>query len=147
MVKSNLIKKKKGQAWSLDAIMAVIIFTAAVLVLFFYALNVLSPADSKLKEIFYEGNLAADLILSENDVGILTDGRVNQTKLDDFLGSYDQKKQTIGVTRDFYFTISGMTSPSYGGKLNTTTTQDFIQITRITIYNNRPSKFELYVYE
>ena len=131
--------------------MATLIFIIAIIILFFYAINFLSKSDEKLEEIFYEGNLASSLVLSDDEVGILTGDRVDQAKLDSFANSYDTKKADIGVIRDFYFTMDYLEvngdSAAYVGKMNVTQTENLIQITRITTYKNKPVKFQLYVWE
>lgn len=151
MVRSLLIRQKSGQAWSLDAVMAIVIFTVAIIALFFYAVNFLSKSDEKLEEIFYEGNVAAAIILSNDYPGILTDERVDQAKLDDFAGNYISRKGAIGINREFYFRmdyleINGVPA-EYVGQINTTQTENLVQITRITIYKDSPVKFQLYIWE
>ncbi len=145
------IKNKKAQGWSLDLIIAGLIFLAGVITLYVYAINYTSQSQKNLDELFYEGNLASELILSEEDFGILTDNRVNQTKLDDYYLNYSSKKAMSGLTHDFYFIMDDLTangnSVDYIGKMNTTNTESLIQITRITIYQEKPTKFQLYVWE
>jgi len=151
MVKSILIKSKNAQVWSLDIVVAIVIFVIGIVLLYVYAINYLSRSDEKLENLFYEGNLAAGLILSDDTFGILSDGKINQTKLDDFSTSYSEKKSSIGVTKDFYFELEGLElnglPATYVGKINNSQIEDFIQITRITVYNNKPTKFQLYIWK
>ena len=135
-------RNKKAQAWGLDLVMAVVIFLVAIVILYLYALNYSSSSKNQLEGLFYEGQLASDLILSEDDFGILTESKVNQTKLDEYSTDYTNKKATLGVINDFYFIIED----SYYGKQNTTQVENSIKITRIAIYHNRPTKLELYVW-
>ena len=143
------IKNKKAQGWSLDLVVAGLIFLVGIITLYVYAINYTSQSQKNLDELFYEGNLASELILSEDDFGILSDKRVNQTKLDDY--DYDLKKSMFGLTNDFYFIMDNLTiegSPEeYVGKINITNTESLIQITRITIYKEKPTKFLLYVWK
>ncbi len=142
---STLIRKKNklGQAWSFDLVMAGFIFLVGIIVLYIYALNYSSSSQKKLDQLLYEGRIASEFILSEENFGILSDGRVNQTKLDQFNSSYTSRKDTFGIIHDFYFNLEGSTY----GKINATQTKDLIQVTRITIYNNNPSKFEIFIYD
>ncbi|MEK6926155.1 MAG: hypothetical protein AABW50_02665 [Nanoarchaeota archaeon] len=135
-------KSRKAQAWGLDVIIASVIFLVGIIILYFYAINYASNSKGQLEELLYEGQLASELILSDDDFGILSENKVNQSRLDNFSTSYDYEKSVLGVTHDFYFNLDG----SVYGRLNSTATEDFIRITRITVYNGKPAKFELYIY-
>jgi hypothetical protein len=144
-----LIKNKKAQIWGLDLIIASIIFLTGIIILFYYAINILPQSKNQLDEFFYEGNLASDLILSEDQYGILSESKVNQTKLESFNSwPNSTKKNLLGVTNNFYFTMEGMNVSNnyYIGMINTSDTDTLVKVTRITIYNDRPTKFELYVW-
>jgi hypothetical protein len=142
--KKNLGKTKRGQAWSFDLVMACFIFLVGIIALYVYAINYSSQAQQHLDQLYYEGTVASDLILGEEDFGILTNGKVNQTKLDEYGPSgYATKKDQLGVIYDFYFSMNGEDF----GRLNTTQTDSLIKITRITIYKLKPTKFELFIYD
>ena len=101
--------------------------------------------------MFYDGNLASKLLLSEESYGLLSDGRINQTKLEAFNSSSSQnKKNSLGAKYNFYFTFPGMKIDGNPvneiGIVNTTEIANLIQITRITIYENTPTKFQLFVW-
>ncbi|MFQ5531753.1 MAG: hypothetical protein ACE5ES_04015 [Candidatus Nanoarchaeia archaeon] len=147
-------RDKKAQAWSLDLVVASLIFLVGIITLYIYAVNFSSQSQEQLNELFYEGNLASELILSDEDLGILTDGKVNQTKLDDFYGlSYQEQRNLLGVKNDFYFNITGLESPSgtpisYVGNPPSvgSGSENLIQITRLTIYKNRPVKINFFAW-
>lgn len=147
----SILTNKRGQGWGLDLIAGVIIFIAGVMVLYVYAINYTSQSNKVLDELYYEGNLISELMLTDEPYGIITDGVVDQTKLDLFNSSYDVRKDTYGVRHDFYFTMENMevggNYVSEIGKVNTTTTKDLMKITRIVAYKNRPTKLEVFVYE
>ena len=69
-------KNKGGQAWSLDIVIASIIFIIGIISLYVYAINYSSQTKNQLDEFFYEGELASKLILSEKETGILSDGKM-----------------------------------------------------------------------
>ena len=145
----KLTKNKKAQAWSLDLIVAGAIFMIGIIVLYVYTVNYSSQTKSDLNELFYEGNLASQLILSEEDDGILSEQKINQTKLEEFDSlSSQEKKSILGLNNDFYFTFPGLeiggTPVDYIGIMNTTDTESLIQVTRLTIYKNKPVKFLVY---
>lgn len=131
---------KKAQVWSFDLIIAGVIFLIGIIILFLYAINYTSQTKNELDELFYEGNLASELILSEEDFGILSDGKVNSTKLAAFDCSV--KKNEMSLKDNFYFILDGNSYCDVPAN-----PENSIKVTRITIYNNKPSKFELLVYD
>ena len=145
-----LILDKKGQAWSMDVIVAIIIFTAGIAILSFYAINLNNQSQINIDDLNYQGNFASEFILSE-ERGILAENKINQTKLDDFYNSdYEDKRVELGVKDNFYFTIPdleiGGIPRDYVGMKNTTEVENFIQVNRFTIYKNKPVMFRLYVW-
>lgn len=152
MILSISIKNKKAQAWSLDLVIASVIFIIGIIVLYVYAINYSSQVKDQLDEFFYEGQLASELILSEKDQGILFQGKINQMKLETFNSlSNQEKKNLLGITHNFYFTFKGLEiggmETDYIGIQNTTSTENFIQITRLSIYKDTPIKFLLYIWK
>lgn len=150
MGQSNLINKK-AQVWGLDLVVASIIFLAGIILLYFYVINYSSQSRSQIEELSYDANLASTLILSEESAGIVSDGKINQTKLDEFYDAdYNSEKAQLGVTNDFYFTLDNLEingSPvSYVGKLNETETASLVKLTRVTVYKDKLTKFEIFVY-
>jgi len=142
---------KKGQAWSLDLVIASVIFLSGIIALYVYAINYTSQTKDQLDELFYQGELASKLILSETGFGIVLDGKINQSKLDEFDGyDYATKKSLLGLTDNFYFTLPGImingTSASYVGKINDTEIESLVQVTRLTVYNNHPVKFQIFMW-
>lgn len=140
----SYLMRKQGQGWGLDVVAAVVIFISGVIILYVYALNYTSQTQDTLNELTYEAHLAADLVLSNDDTGILVDNVVNQSKLDLFNASYLSRKGFFGMSHDFYFTLDGV-GPF--GKLNESAVTDEIAVNRITIYQNKLAPFVLRVYK
>ncbi len=152
LIKRSLPKSKRSQVWSLDIIVAAIIFLIGIIVLYFYAINYSSQAKVELDELFYDGKIASDLLLSEEDFGILINSKINQSKLNGFDALSDQDKRgVLGVSHNFYFTFDNLeingNPTEYVGIINTTQTENLIQVTRLTIYKNKPIKFQLFVWD
>lgn len=146
------ILTKKAQVWSLDLAVASLIFLMGIIILYLYAFNYLSQSDSSLKDIFYEGNVAAEILLSENSPGLLSNNKINQTKIDNFNEkNYTTKKRELNMHNDFYFTIDNLESNGqpigYIGMINSSSIKNKIKITRFTIYKNKPSKLEFFVWK
>jgi len=142
---------RKGQVWGLDLMIGVVIFLIGIILLFFYAINFSDQSGDRLAEFFYEGNLGSDFLLSDGSLGILSKGVVNQTRLDNFSDLSDQDKKTsLGLNNNFYFSMNNLTVKGvpvdYVGIINTSSVENLVQITRLTVYKNKPVKFELYVW-
>ncbi|MBI2045133.1 hypothetical protein HYT23_03680 [Candidatus Pacearchaeota archaeon] len=138
------LKSKKAQAWSFDLVIASIIFIVGIVMLYFYAVNYTSQSENKLDDLFFEGNLASELILSEDSFGILTGNQINQAKLDEYL-NYQQKKDELGLTKNFYFNIQN--DPTNYGLVNPPDVENIVRVIRITIDNNKIVSFKLYIWE
>jgi len=118
---STLIQiRKKAQAWGFDLMGAAIIFLVGITLLYVYALNISSEPEEVIDDLIYDGNLVSDLILSEGvpenwnqesvEVpGLLTNGKINQSKLnmfyDLYLNNYGRLKKLLNTRYDFYFYI------------------------------------------
>lgn len=146
------LKSKRAQVWSLDVIIASVIFVSGLVVLYVYAVNFDSGLSDDVDELFYETNLASELILSEDVSGILYSGKVDQSKLDVFNGlTQQQQKSLLGIKNNFYFTMDGLESPEgnpigYVGDFPSGNTRNLVQVTRLTVYKNKPVKFLIYVW-
>ncbi|MEM3074452.1 MAG: hypothetical protein QW727_00720 [Candidatus Pacearchaeota archaeon] len=155
MVKFILINKgnkKKAQAWSLDIIIAMIIFTSGIIMLFIFTINYANQAGNQLDDLLNQGRTASELILNNDESGILSDNIINQTKLENFYNSnYELLKRRLGVKDDFYFTIDNLeingTQKEYIGRINSTKIENLIKIERISVYKNKLIKFNLYVWK
>jgi len=128
-----------------------VIFLLGIVILYNYAINYSSQSKNNLDEFFYEGNLASSLLLSEEEFGILSNSIINQTKLETFNNlDNSEKKSSLGIKYNFYFTIDNLeingTRQDYVGITNTTEVENLIRIPRLTIYKNKPTKFELFVW-
>lgn len=144
-------KNKKAQSWSFDLAIACVIFMIGIITLYFYAINYTNQAKNNLDTMLYEGNIATEIILSESYPGILSNNKINQTKINEFNSQdYNSKKRQLNLNYDFYFTINDFkidgNSIEYIGKMNLTKVSDKIKITRFTIYENKPVKMEFYVW-
>ena len=155
---------KKAQIWGLDVMVAIVIFLIGIITIYLYALNFMNESQNTLDSLFYEGNLASSLILSDGvpenwtsenvDIpGILTKNKINQTKLNSFYSlaenpiDYEKLKKMLSIKEEFYFNFSGMEiygSPrSYVGKL-ASNPENLVRTERFSIYKEKPIKIEIY---
>ena len=95
MGKLKLIYNKQAQAWGADLMIALVIFSIGIFVFFLYSINAPTEAEESIDNLFYEGKIIASSILSEGHpedwtfgnvvtIGILSQGKINETKLERF---------------------------------------------------------------
>jgi len=152
-INNRILIEKKGQAWSLDLVVAMLIFFSAVIILFFYSMNYMNQADRIISDMNYEANVASDIILSPE--GILSNGKINQTKLEEFNNQvnndYNSVKKELNLNYDFYFTFSNLeindNSADYIGRMNSSEIKNRIKLDRVAVYNNKILNFEIYLWD
>ena len=133
---------KNGQVWSLDLLVAFMIFLITLICVYFYTINYVANSSSELNQLFLNADIVANLLLSEDNYGLISDGRINKTRVEEFSSLSDsQKKATLGATNNFYFVISGY--QDIVGIVNVTDVDSQVKITRIVIYEDKPTKFEI----
>ena len=126
-------------------------FLGGIILLYLYAINYYPQSRVQLDELYYDGDLASQLILSEENFSIVSNGKINQTKLDNFYNiNYNTKKSLLGVSNNFYFIVEGLevegNPVSYVGKLNDTEIGSLVKVTRLTIYKDKPIKFQIFIW-
>lgn len=146
--------------------MASTIFMAGIIVFYFYSLNT-SEVETTIDKLSYDGDLIASIILSEgtpinwneNDVinpGILTNGKINQTKLENFydlsLNNYQKTKSLFNTNYEYFIftsknnlTIEGEEIAGIGSL--PTNQKNLIKISRLTIYNNKLITLNIEIWE
>ena len=167
--------KRKAQVWSLDVIIGVSIFLAALVLFYVYAINFSDSNRETLIELKNDGVYVSSNILSQGspqnwnltnvDVpGISMKNRINQSQLDLFyqltLQDYNQTKRLLNTRFDMYFfftnpliangtLIDGIGKPG----LNRTTifTQEnpkrILKVNRYVIYKNDATIMTVYLWE
>jgi len=91
---------KTSQAWSMDIMIAIVLFIGTIFV--FY--SVLSAKQSpKTDELQDDASIVLESIVSEDsDIGILNGAEVNETKLEELLGmEYSEIKKKMRVENEF----------------------------------------------
>jgi hypothetical protein len=160
MVLSSLTHKK-GQIWGFDLVIAITIFMVGIIAAYLYAINFLGESQEILDSLFYDGNLASSLILSEGTPedwtidnveipGILSGEKINQTKLDNFYSlNYSMQKKLLGTQYEFYFNFTDMEANGVsveGIGLSPSEPKNLVKIERFTVYKNKPIKFILFMW-
>lgn len=167
---AKFISTNKAQVWGLDLIVALIIFFAGIISIYYYSINLSSEAEENLDSLLYEGNLIASNLFSEGNPsnwsglsvdeilmpGILTDGKIDDEKiilLNNFLISDSKKIKTkLNTQFDFCFKIidSSFSSQFPEGICTASFSSDVannVKITIFSIYKNTPRKIELNIWK
>jgi len=163
----------KAQAWGFDLIVAMIIFSVGIVVFFIYSINQPNEAKETLEKLNYDGKLITESILSngypenwdsENviSIGILNNGKINETKLGNFYSlsqsNYDTTKILFNTKYDYFFFLDeNMTSITVDvdgiGKsgvnknnMNNINSENLVKISRFVSYKDKPMTAYLYIW-
>jgi hypothetical protein len=164
------MKNRRAQAWGIDLIVGVIIFSVGILIFFIYSVNQTSEVKENLEALSYQGDVIFNEILSEGypedwnyqnvvKIGILDNEKINETKLERFFNLTQTdyaKTRTLFYTKYHYYflfdnitinseQIKGMGKPGIDPENISST--NLIKITRFTIYKNKPKTVYLYIWE
>ena len=159
-------KNKSAQAWGMDLIIGFTIFSLGITSFYLYSLNTPSEAKEAIESLSYDGKIISDNILSNgypddwNDtnvisIGILSDNKINNTKLREFYdladSEYDRTKRLFNTVYDYWFFLNeNMTTINAdvdGIGLKPSNPKNLIKITRFTVYEDKPMSAYLYVFE
>jgi hypothetical protein len=164
----------KAQVWSLDVLIAFIIFIVGMIFFYLYIINYQEDVAATGDKIEKEGFLMTDQLLTsgspenwtENNVqvpGIADQNRINITKLNSLFllaqFNYTLLKQRFNVVSDFYIffpetlnlsrvIVDGIGKPG----LNRTTIfsvenpDSLVKVSRIVVLDNKLTKLKVYVW-
>jgi hypothetical protein len=162
---------KRAQSWGLDLMIGMTIFSLGIFSFYIYSLNYSSEGEEALRWMLYDGNMISNVILSEGypadwnsssvvKIGILSEGKINETKLERFyslaLENYSETKPLFNTKYDYFFFLDenftiGSSQVNGIGKPSTNpasiTSNNLVKITRFTIYKNKPVTAYIYVWE
>lgn len=157
------MKDKKAQAWGFDLFVAIGIFLAGIIFFWIYTINYSSSSQDTLIRLQNEANQISDIVLSQGTptnwtsdnvirLGILTNGKINQSKLDDFYdlanSDYNKTKSLFRIRENYYVqfqdnvTISGQSRYQIGQ--NSTDYENLIKVTRVVIYEGNLTTLNVY---
>jgi len=163
--------EKIGQVWSVDAIIAFMIFLVAIIIFFVYSINYSGETEDTFKKLQYDGDIILKILFSEGhpddwnstnvvNIGVMSEGKINETKIERFYNltqdNYSTTKNLFKTSYDYYFfldenltinssEIEGIGRP--GTNKNKIRSTNLIKITRFTIYKEKPITAYLYIWE
>lgn len=149
--------KKGGQAWGIDLMIAAAVVMAGMTLIYLYSYQLASRGERQLDSMNAIGERLANALLTEGQpenwnrtsvtsIGILTEGKIDQQKLDDW---YFLTQQDYNATRRIFRTdyqyFVNFTEPMFinstyigGIGLEPISPERLIQITRFSLYQNKP---------
>lgn len=152
----------------------VFLFTIALTVFYFSALNSSSNSNEALETLSYEGRTISESILSGGvpedwsssrvtQIGILSDGKINDTKLENFYdlasSDYSRTKVLFNTRYDYYFflgtnmtfnttIVDGIGKPGINRyNIDSAGVKNLIKVERVSVYKNKIVGATLYVWE
>lgn len=167
--------KIKGQVFSTDIIIGVIIFTAAILIYYKAMINFSEDDNELFDNIIMDAKSISDSLMSEgnpanwskeniNTLGLHTNQRVNETKLRYFAEiPYKDTKSLLGTKYDYYIifkdrnnnvypineSLEGIGKPGVNlANVNRLQNQDtLVKIVRITIRNSDIQNMVIFLWD
>ena len=157
---------EKAQIWSIDLIIAVMIFTTGIVFFYVYTLNYGQEVENTLASLEYDAGHIADMLhtsgfpknWSSEDVitlGISDSGQINESKLAELAALTDSdysRTQTLFTTQyNWYINFSepmliGITTRNTIGSTSTNPANN-LRVQRITVYRNKPVLMNVYIWE
>jgi hypothetical protein len=160
------MKKKKAQAWGFDLIIAATIFVAGMVMIYLYTLNYPSQEEDTIQTLKHQGETFSESLLSDGsptawtltDVvrpGILSEGKIDQTKLELFdnlvTSDYNRTRSLFRLKDNFYIefqeniTLNGIVKGGIG--IVPTGEENLAKITRIVIYEGNLTSLNFYIWD
>lgn len=157
---------KRGQGWGVDLIIGGVIILAGIIAFYGYTFNLDTEKKSIIDELQNEGDSIATVLLDEGvpsdwtptqvtRPGILSRGKINQTKLeylnDLSLANYGSLKQTLRIKHEFMINLSepliihGTQVPAIGRTAENATNS--MKESRVVVYNNKPTTLWIITWE
>lgn len=145
---------RKAQVWYTDFMVGVLIFVIALIIYFEYVNNLSKEEESRLEEMVMDAKILSNSLMSEGHpkdwdqssvkiIGILSDSRINQTKIEEFYDmNYTETKYKFGIDYEYLFYLEDkegnkikVEDKEFAG-LETNSSIKVAKLNRITIYNN-----------
>ena len=172
-MKYKNLKRRKAQAWGFDMMIASIIFISGIIIFYVYSLNYPKESQEVLDRLYSDGDFIAELILSEGlpvnwdagnviRIGLTTNNKINETKLERFYNladsqsnpaGYAQAKSIFSTKYNFFMnfsqqmTVGSNPVQGVGKSFQNEQVTNIIKITRATIYQNKIVSLDLYIWE
>lgn len=155
---------RRGQAWGFDLMIATSIFVSGIVLIYFYSINYNPEGKDDIESLFYDGEIISDIILSEGyprnwdtsnvlQIGIASDGKINETKLGYFKEmtdtgeEYEGTKNLFNTNHEYWASFSQTIGGIDSVGLEPTGEKNLILVKRMTVYGNEPVIMDLYMWD
>lgn len=149
---------KKAQAWGFDLVIGIIIFVVGIVSFYIYTTNMPVGGEGEVIQHLEEnGELIADSLMSEGSpagwtylnavrIGLLSENRINQTKLDNFrllaISDYNRTKSLFRVNSEYFVYLDGNAAGGIGK--DPVNANNLFKITRVVVYNRSVTTLNIY---
>ncbi len=149
--------KKAGQAWGIDLMIAAAVIMVGMTLMYLYSYQLGSRGERQLDQMNAIGERVANTLLTtgqpENwnrtsviSIGILTEDKINQTKLDEWYSltqlDYNATKRMLRTGDDYFVNFTDQMliagDPVVGIGRIPSQPKNLIQVTRFSLYRNQP---------
>jgi len=167
---ASLRLTKSAQIWGMDLVVGVIIFSVSLGIFYIFTLNDSGLSSEKVESLSNVGKIISNSILSEGspvnwdssnvlEIGIFSDGKINETKLESFYNlavvDYPRTKIMFNSGYDYYFflddsmnisskVVDGIGKP--GVNRDNISSENLIKISRIVPYKGKLTNARIYVW-
>ncbi|MFH1290068.1 MAG: hypothetical protein ABIH92_01530 [Nanoarchaeota archaeon] len=150
---------KKAQAWGFDLVVGMIIFVVGILSFYLYTTNLPGASEETIQHLQQDGELVADSLMSEGSpedwtvstvvmIGILSDDRINQTKLDSFRSlassDYNLTRSLFRVRNNYFVYLDGDFASGIGA--DSTDAVNLVKVTRAVVYDRSVTTLNVYAW-
>lgn len=160
------MNSKTAQAWGFDLTVGIVIFLAGILFFYFYAINNSGGSEEEILILNGEAKLVSDNLLTEGTplnwdisnvvrIGIVDNGKINQTKLENYYfmaqNDYQRTKSLFRIVNNYYVYFpdgvnNGTGNVTIIGNNNTENANNIMKISRAVIYENKIVGMEVVVW-
>lgn len=166
------MRYNKAQAWGMDIIIGIMIFSIGILIFLVYTINSSVETKESLESLDYDGENILESIFSTGspanwdnnnviEIGIMDDDKINITKLERFYNlastDYPKTKSLFNTKFDYFFyfkeisistgEISGIGKPGTNISVIPDNSRNLIRITRFSSFKEKPVTVYLYIWE
>jgi hypothetical protein len=158
---------RKGQAWGFDLIVGLMIFLVGMILFFLYVLNVSNESEEVFSNMNFEGKIVGDSLLSDgfpenweaDDVimiGIMTDGKLNETKLLRFYDmtltdqDYEKTRRLFNILNNYYIyfeeTINADGTDIDGIGRQEVDPKNLVRISRVIVHEGKIKNLNIHIW-
>ena len=149
--------KKEGQAWGFDLVIGMVIFIIGIFSFYLYTINLSGGGGEVIQQLEQNGELIADSLMSEGSpldwnagnvvrIGLLSEDRINQTKLDGFRtlagADYARTKSLFRINNEYFVYLDNDFAGGIGR--NSAGATNLFKIARVVIYNQSVTTLNVY---